>query len=236
MAPKAGCPGPDIRDVSVTLRLIFLDSEWWLHGTPAPRVMDACTASTRGEVTAALRRALRTAAARRVLVIMHHPPISSGPHGGFFSLRDQVFPLRSIHRGLWLPLPILGSIWPTARRLGVSPQDQSHAAYRQFVDSLRSAFRNDPPLALIAGHEHQLGVFDGAVVGARHVIVSGAGSVSAVTPIREMASARFASASAGFFRFDVLRGSGDQPGPIALHALGVDRDGRVHELYRLRLD
>jgi hypothetical protein len=36
LLPRDGCPGPDVVDIGTRLRLIVLDTQWWLHSGPKP--------------------------------------------------------------------------------------------------------------------------------------------------------------------------------------------------------
>ena len=66
--------------------------------------------------------------------------MSGGVHGGYFGWRDHLFPLRSIRSSLWIPLPLLGSLYPTARLEGISSQDLGSRAYQRLIAALRRAF------------------------------------------------------------------------------------------------
>jgi hypothetical protein len=177
----------------------------------------------------ALRDAVRGAAGRHVFVAGHHPLATGGPHGGHFTVSDHLFPLREFKKWLWLPLPIIGSAYPLARQKGVSPQDLSSASYRHMRDSLESVFRDAPPLAYLAGHDHGLQVLSWG--GVRHVLVSGSGSYDHNKAVKWLASTRYAAGKAGFMRLDVL---GD--GRVRLGVLHVDASSRVTEAFSMWLD
>ena len=100
-------------------------------------------------------------------------------------------------------LPIIGSAYPLARQNGISAQDLSSGAYRHLRDSLESVFRDAPPLAFLAGHDHGLQVLSGG--GVRHVLVSGSGSYDHNNAVRRLDSTRYASATPGFMRVDSSR-------------------------------
>lgn len=228
--PEDGCPGPVTVDVRRSVRLVLLDTQWWLHGHAKPAdPASTCPADSEGEVLAAVRDSLRGAAGRHVLVAGHHPPASGGPHGGHFPLVDHVFPLRALKRWLWLPLPIIGSAYPVARQNGISPQDLSSTAYRHMRDSLESAFRDAPPLAFLAGHDHGLQVLSGG--GVRHVLVSGSGSYDHNNAVKRLDSTRYAAGKPGFMRVDVL-----ENGRARLGVLLVDAKGRTTEAYSAWLE
>ncbi|HEU5171723.1 MAG TPA: metallophosphoesterase, partial [Gemmatimonadales bacterium] len=106
LLPPDGCPGPAVVDVGKVVRLVALNTQWWLHDGPKPEdPTSSCPADSEREVVDSLRAALQLAGARAVVVIAHHPLASGGPHGGYFGWQDHVFPLRALKSWLWLPLP-----------------------------------------------------------------------------------------------------------------------------------
>ena len=82
--------------------------------------------------------------------------MTSGPHGGYFPWETHVFPLRMLHRDLWIPLPVVGSIFPISRQLGVTDTDMMSSKYREYIKSMRSIFKPGVPTLIAAGHEHSL--------------------------------------------------------------------------------
>ena len=140
VVPADGCPGPVIEDAGSRVRLIVLDTQWWLHEGPKPRDPDSsCPADSEDEVTAALRDATKDAGDRNVIVLARHPLATGGSHGGHFTWKQHLFPLREFSRGLWIPLPVIGSAYPVSRQRGISSQDMSSAENPQALDDIRAA-------------------------------------------------------------------------------------------------
>jgi hypothetical protein len=228
--PEDGCPGPAVVDAGRSVRLVLLDTQWWLHKFAKPvHPTSSCPADSEEEVLGALRDAVRGAAGRHVFVVGHHPLASGGPHGGYFRLVDHLFPLRELRKWLWLPLPIVGSAYPLARQNGISEQDLSSRAYQHMRDSLESVFRDTPPVAFLAGHDHGLQVLAGP--GVRYMLVSGSGSYDHNNAIRKLDRTRYASDRPGFMRVDVLT-----DGRVRLGVLLVDAEGRTTEAFAMWLD
>ncbi|HEU5171683.1 MAG TPA: metallophosphoesterase, partial [Gemmatimonadales bacterium] len=125
MLPEDGCPGPVPVDVGTRLRIIALDTQWWLHSGPKPEDREsACRADREDEVADSLRADLeRAGEGRHVVVVGHHPLATGGEHGGYFGFRDWLFPLRHAAPWLWVPLPGVGAIYPSFRQGGISNQD-----------------------------------------------------------------------------------------------------------------
>jgi hypothetical protein len=230
LQPGGGCPGPSVVDLGSRLRLVLLDTQWWLHSGPKPRAPDSdCGADSESEIVDALRTALTGAAGRMVVLTDHHPMRSGGAHGGHFDWKDHLFPLRAIKPWLWIPLPWIGSLYPTARQQGISSQDIPSRAYQRLIAALRRAFAAAPPSLYAAGHEHNLQVLTGGA--ARLELVSGTGIYGhsgMVTPIRGTLFARRAS---GFARLDVPRA-----GRARLAVLEVDVEGRSRDVFSIEVE
>jgi len=228
--PSGGCPGPELTDVSDRLRLVALDTQWWLHAHARPEdPSSACETDSEAEVVAALRAALARAKGRDVVVLAHHPFVSGGPHGGRFTLRQHLFPLTDAKRGLWLPLPLVGSIYPKSRESGASPQDQASREYRRMRESLASAAAEHPPLAWAAGHEHALQVIESPEWG--RVLVSGAGHFGHTSHVEDVPGSRYRASHAGYMRIDFLR-----DGTRRLGVTLVAKDGSSQESFAKLLE
>lgn len=228
LLPAEGCPGPVRVDVGPGLRLLLLDTEWWLFPGTVPGPDDGCDPGTRAAVAERLGMELAGAAGRQVIVAGHHPLLSSGPHGGFFSPMDFLFPLRNLDRRLYLPLPLLGTIYPVGRGMGVSDEDLSGAGNRRMREAFDAAFRCHPPAIYAAGHEHGLQLLDRG-----HpplLAVSGAGIYGHTEYLQRIPESRLAMARSGFMRADLLA-----DGRLRLGVLTVNRAGAAHEVYATTL-
>jgi hypothetical protein len=184
MLPGNGCPGPAALDVG-RLHFVALDTQWWLHTYIVRDDKSACPASTLGTVTAALREQVRPQGAGRVtFVAAHHPLMTGGIHGGY-----------------------CGATGPF-RRFGGNAQDILSSANQSMRDSLRSAFFGHPPLAYVAGHDHNLQVLRGGR-NVDYLLVSGAGAQSKTECAVRMRESYYVSQHhAGFMRVDIMKGKG----------------------------
>lgn len=229
VSPGGGCPGPAVVDLGSAVRLVVLDTQWWLHAGPKPEnPTSSCPADSPAEVIDSLRAAVRGAAGRVVVVVAHHPLESGGPHGGHFGWQEHVFPLRAVKSWLWLPLPLIGSVYPLARQSGASSQDLPSAAYRRMRAAVDSALAPARPLVYAAGHDHNLQVIGGT--SARYLLVSGAGTYGNLSRVTALDSTRFARVASGFMRLEVLR---DRRARLAVTV--VDAAGRATEAFALWL-
>jgi hypothetical protein len=180
-------------------------------------------------VEQALADALAGAGSRHVVVVAHHPLASGGPHGGHFTFSDHVFPLTRLKSWLFVPLPGLGSLYPLARRAGISEQDLANPRNREMRALLERAFARHPPLVYASGHEHNLQVLRGKA--ARFLLVSGGGICDHASAVDVGEDTRFAAAAAGFMRVDVTRS-----GTVRLGVRVVDKKAEASEPFSLWLE
>jgi hypothetical protein len=229
LVPEGGCPGPVSVDVGTRLRLIMLDTQWWLHEGPRPlEPKSECAEDSPQEVVNSLSSALASSDGRHVVVLGHHPLASGGEHGGHFGLLPHFFPLRAFRSWLWIPLPVLGSYLPLSRKQGASNQDLSGPKYRLMRRAFDDVFKPFRPLVYAAGHDHDLQVIRGETV--RHILVSGSGIYGHVSQVARRGRTRFAASVSGYQRLEFLR-----DGRVRLGVITVDGNARVTEAFSMFL-
>jgi hypothetical protein len=223
LLPRDGCPGPSSVDIAGRVRLVLLDTQWWLHPGPKPRdPSSSCPADADNEIVDSIRSAIRGAGGRLVIVAGHHPLVTGGEHGGYFGWKDHLFPLHQF--GVWLPLPLIGSLYPSARQEGISSQDVTSRAYQQFIKVLTRAFASRPPALYAAGHDHNLQVITGGAVPLE--LVSGAGIFGHSGRATRIRGSVFAKQASGFGRLDI-----SASGRARLAVIEVDRQGNGREAF-----
>jgi hypothetical protein len=200
LAPKGGCPGPEALDVGERLRLLFVDTQFWLHHAEDVE-QNSCVPQTKTAAFTALSALVDTP--RQVVIVAHHPLRSGGPHGGYFDVRQHLFPLTEVHPALYVPLPLVGSLYPLARRLGISSQDLRSRRYRELAQAMRERTQGRNVL-WAAGHEHNLQLFAPDATSPA-VLVSGIGMTRHASPLRKLRGMEQCSTSPGFARIDMPR-------------------------------
>jgi hypothetical protein len=239
LLPGGGCPGPVVMDVSPHIRLIALDTEWWVHNDAKPYGdTSPCPTRTYREVVDSLRGALRDKGDRHAIILTHHPIRTGGVHGGAFHWTDHVFPLRVLESWLWIPLPIIGSIYPLSRQLGISNQDINGKKYKAMRRAFEEAFQQYPPLVYASGHDHDLQVFRGGrkeVSSAKYLLISGAGLMGHEGLVHAREGSLFEREAAGFMRLDVTTDGRVRLSVTTVTPAAAHREGESNEVYSLWL-
>lgn len=178
LEPGVGTGGPSVVDAGRHLRIVFLDTAWWL--------VEAGEEAKAG-VLEGVEQAIRRAGDRRVMVAAHHPFAASGPHGG--------------HRD---PLDGFGVVFLLSRS-GALLQDLASAPYRDLRQGLLRVFaRAGRPAVFAGGHEHSLQVIGPTEPSAPLVSVV-SGSASRLSPVRPTPESIFVRSAPGYARLLVLR-------------------------------
>jgi len=191
--PDNGCPGPVEIQLNEEITLIILDTQWLLHPWDKPRLDHGCEVGEYEDVFDLLEEMVRRNDRRKVLVAAHHPMYSYGMHGGVSNVKQHLFPLTDINENLYIPLPIIGSIYPLYRKLLGDIQDIAHPKYKAIRNALENIFKQHPNLIYLAGHEHSLQYIS---KDSTHYVVSGSGSKS--TFVKKKKYSKFAHEGLGF--------------------------------------
>ena len=189
LLPEPGCPGP--AEAAVTnmagtrvATVLAVDSQWWLTQPDTPTT---CASRSVDQATSALRGALQSAPRGPVVLAVHHPLKTGGPHGGLHGLAGRLL-----------------------YRSGLSGQEVNSGPYRSYVGDIRSTIEaSEGTVFLAAGHDHTLQVHR-RQIGDRtwHQIVSGSASkLSTVGALESNGTETLlAAAMRGYVRLDIHRG------------------------------
>lgn len=231
--PNNGCPGPNLIEYTENINLIFLDTQWWLQDKGArPEPEDSiCNFSTEESVIRALDSLLNLSQNKFTIIAAHHPLSTHGPHGGHFTWKDHIFPLTNLNEYLWLPLPIIGSLYPLVRGSGVSNQDLMNDDYQKMKTQIENVVMKYNNVLYSSGHEHALQVLQGK--NENIYIVSGAGIWGHVEDsLGEGDDTLFAGRYPGFMVADFFN-----DGKIILSVIHVvDEYGNTDKVFSLPLN
>jgi DNA repair exonuclease SbcCD nuclease subunit len=224
MLPTNGCPGPVEIKISNKLLLIIIDSQWFLQKRNKPYgASGKCDSKNESDFEVNFRKILNDHKEKTIVVAAHHPIFTYGEHGGVFPLQSHIFPLVDVHRLLYIPLPVVGSIYPLFRKLIGHRQDIQHRANRGYRKIIMRSLEKYPGAIYVSGHEHALQHMQ---KGQNHYVVSGA-SVKR-TFIKKKGFAKYVSSKTGFARIDH-----DDQGNTSIVFFEADAE---KETYRIKLD
>jgi hypothetical protein len=147
-----------------------------------------------------------------VIVVAHHPIRSGGEHGGYT-------------RGLWADLGV--SIFYRFYTV----QDLIEPTYQQMVRVIGEVLAENPPLAMVGGHDHSLQILEGGDQ-ARLVVVSGASS--GTTRVTSIEGTLFAHAHRGFIVFDFHEAKENRDGVLVANVVETGRGEKP--VFSLALD
>jgi hypothetical protein len=212
--PDPGKPGPYAVDIHKSVKLIMIDSQWWLHYDLFHQVETNSDNSVREEKARFLIKLdsiLNDAEKNNQLpiVVGHHPVFTNGSHSHKREPFRLAFNYTPFHVFSWLGLNRL------------LRQDITQPRYKQFRRALNQVFMKHPNVIYASGHEHNMQYLTNQKT---HHIVSGSGSK--ITPLdRYKFPAKFMDDQQhGFFRISL-----HQSGAVTLEAYGVRERGKFWE-------
>ncbi len=196
------CPGPEEIPFGPFVTAVVIDSQWWLQQEGRPGVTSDCDCKTEEEVLLRLKDIVYRNRNKLLLFLSHHPFISDGVHGGYYTFKQHIFPLTDIKPSLYIPLPVIGSLYPLIRGGFGNLQDLKHPLYKNMSASIDSILSKHPNCIRIAGHEHGLQFLE---KNGQQYVISGAGSKK--TRLRNGPYSKFNAVHTGYATLE-LWGSG----------------------------
>ena len=198
--PRDGCPGPVEITINDNITLVIMDSQWWLHDNDKPGIESDCPYKTKAEVLTQLDDILSRNANKLVVFATHHPFRSYGQHGGFFTLKQHLFPFTDINPKFYFPLPVIGSAYPLTRAVFGTAQDLKHPFYQEMIYDVEHVIKGHPNVIYVSGHEHTLQMIQDS---SYNYIVSGSGSKT--SRVSKSRNTLFAASENGFVTLQVLK-------------------------------
>lgn len=200
LVPANACPGPVEIQISDQMVVIAMDSEWWLFPHEKKSPESDCECNSKTEVLEKLEEILYKNRKKTILLSTHHPFQSYGVHGGYYSWKDHVFPLTTLHKKLFMPLPVIGSLYPLLRStVFLNPEDIPHPQYKELIKEVTETFEGFPNVIYVSGHEHGLQLIKNKDT---HQIISGSGAKA--TYIKKGDNLIYGSPNQGFVTVDLL--------------------------------
>ena len=198
--PRDGCPGPQEVTLTKDVTLVIMDSQWWLHENDKPGIESDCPFKTEAEILLQLDNILAKNSSKLIILATHHPFRSNGPHGGYFTLKQHIFPFTDVRPNLYIPLPLIGSAYPLTRAVFGTIQDLKHPLYQHMINSIDDVVKNYNNVIHVSGHEHNLQYI---VDSSQHYIVSGSGSD--INRVSKAKNTKYAAQKEGYAVLEVSK-------------------------------
>lgn len=226
--PNDACADPKVVKINKDLVYIFIDTQWWLHDwSHENKINKGCHIKSRGDLLKTLEEEFVNYKNDEIVLMMHHPIMSDGTHGGKFGLKQHLFPLTELKDNLWIPIPIIGSLYAAYRKITGSKQDITNIhnkAMMQGIEDLAKKLKLN--IVFASGHDHGMQYFD---VGKMKHIVSGAGGK--IDYVSSSGDAAFAVSKRGYVKLDFYEDS-----ETWAHYYTIDQGSTIAQLaYRVQI-
>ena len=211
--PSKGDIGPVPIELNDNIVLVIIDSHQLIK-----RWKQESNGRSNGErFKAELDSVLTSHKSKNIVLAMHHPLYTYGPHGGYLSFWQHIFPATEFHPIIVIPLPLVG--WLFRRFIGI-PQDIHSHKYNRFRKAIFTSIQNKGNLTFVTGHEHTLQYVERDN---QNLVISGSGSKT--SPVGMGKGSLFSSVTIGFSTLSFYEG-----GETWVTYYHVSKDGRSAEI------
>ncbi|MFK7969417.1 MAG: BamA/TamA family outer membrane protein [Bacteroidia bacterium] len=189
-----GCPGPVVYDKGATLRMVFIQTQWWNHPYDKPTAVDvACDIITERDFYEEMEDILREASDKNILLIGHYPLLAVDPTDGKMSWKQHLFPLTDARPKMYIPLPVFGTIYASMRQNVGQPKDLINARFDPFRKELLDQIRQNGQVIYLAGHSNNMQLLQ-----VEDNYLLNAGSIGRVSFMGKDPNLRYRAAARGF--------------------------------------
>ncbi len=196
--PEQGCGGPEVVEINDQLIVVFVDSQWYLEDWDhEPEINDGCEFKSRKDFAFHFEEVVRKYRNKNVVIAIHHPVFSYGPHGGFFTAKDHLFPINKDNKKVFVPLPVIGTMSAFYRNAIGNRGDLNHKNYKSLIADVLAGAKKNGSYIFVSAHENNMQyIFKQR----QHVIINGTGSTTTSSAVSK--GSDFASAELGFSQID----------------------------------
>ena len=144
-----GCPGPWEFDASSTLKLVFINSQWWNHPWEVPiPSMGICKIADSDIFLDELRDILEETINKNIMVLSHYPLESHGRFGGRHSFKDY-----------FLPFPLIANAKVGFHQNIGNQQDIYNEEFKGINFEISDLLREHSSVIFASGHERSHEIF-----------------------------------------------------------------------------
>lgn len=192
-------------EIADNLTLLTIDSEWFIQNWDKhAQINENSFIKTREDFFEEFSRLINKNQNKVTVVALHHPLITNGQHGGYFSAKDHLFPYKKI------PLPVVGTIANFIRKTsGANPADTQYSYYRTLIDRLITLTKNKQQVVFVSAHENNLQYIESEGI---KQLISGSASKT-----KEARSVQHTSYTLGKQGFATLKVYANSKVNVALH-------------------
>ncbi len=194
--PKDGCAGPNEINLTNDLLLIPLNTSYWLWDQEKKN--RDCEPESNKEWIEDIKEVIDENQRKNILVLGHHPAINLGNNGGWFSLKQHIFPLTELNKNLYIPLPFIGTLYPIIRIAAGAKNDRSYPAYNKMRRDFVRTFMGYKNLVYASGLEKNFQYFKYS--GQDYIITNSSSETSFTGTIRS----KFTYESSGITKLSYL--------------------------------
>lgn len=201
--PSKDCPGPYIKDIGDNIRIIGINSQWWLHPYRKVIPVDSdCKNITKVQILDELDEAIASADGRQVIIMTHHPIISGGVYGGALNMIEHLFPYKHDKPNNKTFLPFYGSFYMNYRRNIGESQDMISEIYTSFIDDIDEAIRDYKNIIVCSSHEYDMEVLK---MNDNYQIISG--GLLKTSKVDKIDNTLYASDKLGYVKLEIGKDS-----------------------------
>lgn len=204
IAPENGCLGPEVIDIGDNLRIVAINTQWWVHRHKRPVEEDLkCPNYNEIEFWDDLGDAIQDSDNRNVIIAAHHPILSYGQYAGHALSKTHFLP------------PVLGSFMAAYHLSVGAKKDLSQEKFEGFSKNLLSKLERYTPVIYASGHEYDLQI--NRLDGSYHM---NSGSMQEARPTAKGKYSQFHASKRGFTQLVFLKN-----GQVKAHIWTLETDG-----------
>lgn len=144
---EKGCPGPEVFDVGDHLRILALNTHWFVHDHRRPEEEDAdCDLLNESELWEELEDLVQSDGDRNVVIAAHHPALSYGRYAGYRQVAQHFLP------------PVVGTFMAAYHQNIGNYKDLSCQGMDTYSGRFESLLERFHGLIYVSGHEYDIQV------------------------------------------------------------------------------
>jgi len=160
IVPENSCGAIEVKQVNEDLALVFIDSEWYFNDWNEDKSLNkGCAISSRQDFWTSLADKIGGLKAKRVFLIAYHPITRFDSKGGYNNIKEQIFPLADVIPGLYLPMPLLGTLIADTRSYFKPRVGSLSELYKKYSSNITNLIKDHGQITLITSEAKYSSVY-----------------------------------------------------------------------------